>query len=110
MQSSTVYVFSGMVIGGFLRCDFAPCLRCLLRVCSLFWSLVAQFFLTFCRLEYGEYAQERLAAGLTFDDDFYFRVLLPLVVLDGPPSFRFRSACVFVCVFLMFARLPGQPG
>lgn len=53
VQSSTVYVFSGMVVGGFLR------------------------------LEYGEFAQERLAAGLTFDDDFYFRVLLPLVVLDA---------------------------
>ena len=79
---------------------FAPC----------FGHLLLTFPFTFCRLEYGEYAQERLAAGLTFDDDFYFRVLLPLVVLDGPPSFRFRSACVFECVFLMFARLPGQPG
>lgn len=53
VQSSTVYVLSGCICGGFLR------------------------------LQYGVYAQERLAAGLTFDDDFYFRVLLPLVVLDA---------------------------
>jgi NhaP-type Na+/H+ or K+/H+ antiporter len=53
VQSSTVYVLSGCMCGGLLR------------------------------LEYGVYAQERLAAGLTFDDDFYFRVLLPLVVLDA---------------------------
>ena len=53
VQSSTVYVLSGCMCGGLLR------------------------------LEYGVYAPERLAAGLTFDDDFYFRVLLPLVVLDA---------------------------
>lgn len=53
VQTSTVYVISGCICGGLLR------------------------------LQYGVYAQERLAAGLTFDDDFYFRVLLPLVVLDA---------------------------
>lgn len=53
VQTSTAYILAGGVCGGLLR------------------------------IEYGEYAQQRLADGLVFDDDFYFRVLLPLVVLDA---------------------------
>jgi sodium/hydrogen exchanger-like protein 6/7 len=52
-QSSTAYIIFGAVFGGLLR------------------------------LEYGEYAQRTLAAGITFDDNFYFQVLLPFVVLDA---------------------------
>ena len=34
------------------------------------------------RALYGAGAQQQLASGLAFSDDFFFKVLLPLVVLD----------------------------